>query len=77
MKAIEQFTADFENIMKLSDDNLSNLRKDSFDEFTKSGLPTRKEELIKMQLKESQAQRIKYILKLNQTLPKELFFSHL
>ena len=47
MKAIEQFTADFENIMKLSDDNLSNLRKDSFDEFTKSGLPTRKEEYWK------------------------------
>ena len=44
MKAIEKFTADFENIMKLSDDNLSDSRKESFEEFTKSGLPTRKEE---------------------------------
>ncbi len=47
MKAIEKFTADFENIMKLSDDNLSDLRKESFEEFTKSGLPTRKEEYWK------------------------------
>jgi len=47
MKAIEKFTADFENIMKLSDDNLSDSRKESFEEFTKSGLPTRKEEYWK------------------------------
>jgi len=47
MKAIEQFTADFENIMKLTDDNLNDLRKDAFEEFTKRGLPTRKEEYWK------------------------------
>jgi len=47
MKAIERFTADFDNIMKLSDDNLNDLRKESFEEFRKKGLPTRKEEYWK------------------------------
>ena len=47
MKAIERFTADFNHIMELSDDNLNDLRKESFKEFTKKGLPTRKEEYWK------------------------------
>ena len=47
MKAIERFAADFDSIMKLSDDNLNNLRKESFEEFRKKGLPTRKEEYWK------------------------------
>jgi len=47
MKAIEGFAADFDSIMKLSDDNLNNLRKESFEEFRKKGLPTRKEEYWK------------------------------
>ena len=47
MKAIERFTVDFDNIMKLSGDNLNDLRKESFEEFTKKGLPTRKEEYWK------------------------------
>ena len=47
MKAIERFTADFDSIIKLSDDNLNNLRKESFEEFKKKGLPTRKEEYWK------------------------------
>ena len=47
MKAIERFTADFNHIMELSDDNLNDLRKESFEEFTKKGLPTRKEEYWK------------------------------
>ena len=47
MKAIERFTADFDNVMKLSDDNLNDLRKESFEEFRKKGLPTRKEEYWK------------------------------
>ena len=47
MKAIERFTADFDHIMELSDDKLNDLRKESFEEFTKKGLPTRKEEYWK------------------------------
>ena len=47
MKAIERFTADFNHIMELSDDKLNDLRKESFEEFTKKGLPTRKEEYWK------------------------------
>jgi len=47
MKAIERFAADFDSTMKLSDDNLNNLRKESFEEFRKKGLPTRKEEYWK------------------------------
>ena len=47
MKAIERFTADFDSIMKLPDDNLNDLRKESFEEFRKKGLPTRKEEYWK------------------------------
>ena len=47
MKAIERFTADFDHIMELSDDKLNDLRKESFKEFTKKGLPTRKEEYWK------------------------------
>ena len=47
MKAIERFTADFDHIIELSDDKLNDLRKESFEEFTKKGLPTRKEEYWK------------------------------
>ena len=47
MKAIERFTAYFDHIMELSDDKLNDLRKESFEEFTKKGLPTRKEEYWK------------------------------
>ena len=47
MKALETFTTDFENTLNLPDDNLKNLRRESFEEFKKHGLPTRKEEYWK------------------------------
>jgi Fe-S cluster assembly protein SufD len=47
MKAVETFTTDFENTLNLPDDNLKNLRRESFEEFKKHGLPTRKEEYWK------------------------------
>ena len=47
MKAVETFTTDFENTLDLPDDNLKILRRESFEEFKKHGLPTRKEEYWK------------------------------
>jgi len=47
MKAVETFTTDFENTLNLPDDNLKILRRESFEEFKKHGLPTRKEEYWK------------------------------
>ena len=47
MKAVETFTTDFENTLNLPDDNLKILRRESFEEFKKQGLPTRKEEYWK------------------------------
>ena len=47
MKALETFTTDFENTLNLPDDNLKILRRESFEEFKKHGLPTRKEEYWK------------------------------
>ena len=47
MKAVETFTTDFENTLNLPDDNLKLLRQESFEEFKKHGLPTRKEEYWK------------------------------
>jgi len=47
MKAVETFTTDFENTLNLPDDNLKLLRQESFEEFKKQGLPTRKEEYWK------------------------------
>jgi len=47
MKALKTFTTDFENTLNLPDDNLKNLRRESFEEFKKHGLPTRKEEYWK------------------------------
>ena len=47
MKALETFTTDFENTLNLPDDNLKLLRQESFEEFKKHGLPTRKEEYWK------------------------------
>ena len=47
MKAVETFTTDFENTLNLPDDNLKILRQESFEEFKKHGLPTRKEEYWK------------------------------
>ena len=47
MRAVETFTTDFENTLNLPDDNLKNLRRESFEEFKKHGLPTRKEEYWK------------------------------
>ena len=47
MKAVETFTTDFESTLNLPDDNLKILRRESFEEFKKHGLPTRKEEYWK------------------------------
>ena len=47
MKAVETFTTDFESTLDLPDDNLNLLRRESFEEFKKHGLPTRKEEYWK------------------------------
>ena len=47
MKAVETFTTDFENTLNLPDDKLKLLRRESFEEFKKHGLPTRKEEYWK------------------------------
>ena len=47
MRAVETFTTDFENTLNLPDDNLKLLRQESFEEFKKHGLPTRKEEYWK------------------------------
>ena len=47
MKAVETFTTDFENTLNLPDDNLKLLRQESFEEFKKQGLPTRKQEYWK------------------------------
>jgi hypothetical protein len=44
MKAVETFTTDFESTLNLPDDNLNLLRRESFEEFKKHGLPTRREE---------------------------------
>ena len=47
MKAVETFTTDFESTLDLPDDNLNLLRRESFEEFKKHGLPTRREEYWK------------------------------
>ena len=44
MKSLEAFSESFEKTLNMPDDKVKKLRIESFDEFNKVGIPTRKHE---------------------------------